>query len=105
MSVTMKVIVVPPALDNAALLHQAAKAKPLSGLHVLFGDFARRVEKHDRVAQRIEHEAGGKAQNGKAAEDHATGAFACGSSPMLVSNSASKLSRRIKPDMRAIGIN
>jgi hypothetical protein len=44
------------ATHQRARLHEAAEPETLARLNVLLGDHRRRREKHDRVAQRVQHQ-------------------------------------------------
>src|ERR1700733_11095329 len=65
------------AVHEAAVFDQAAEPDTRTGIDVLFHHVARRIEKHDGVAERIEHERDSNAQHAKpAADQNETSLFA-----------------------------
>src|SRR5262245_12419778 len=87
-----------PALE-ATGRHQPAEANAFAWADTLGGDFARRVEEDDRVAQRQQHEQDGDAQNGNPNADEKRAPLLAGHepSPKLAASALSSLRARSSP--------
>src|SRR5262249_39505499 len=80
-----------PAYD-AAFLYQTTEAKPRARLEVLLGQIGRRIEKHDRILERTQHQAHGEREHAECRSDQNQSSLLAGHLASNISLLASNIS-------------